>query len=67
MTRSATPSRHDRRMAAWRAAKLDFRNAGRKNWKAGKKKIKRLMRDSRRNARAAHNALIDNGLLASHA
>ncbi len=48
------------RMENWKRMKLEFRNAGRRNWKAGKKAIKRVRRD----LRMAQNALIDNATLA---
>lgn len=61
MSKSApSTDRRVRRMNAWAAAKADH---GRQGWKARKKKIKRMLRDSRRFDRTMQNSLIDNALL----
>lgn len=58
--RSST--KRNERMEFWADRK---RSHGRRGWKAAKKRIRRNQRDTRRNRRAALNALIDNGLVAA--
>lgn len=45
-----------KRMEVWKERKRSYRNAGGKNWKAAKKKLKRAARI----VRAHKNRLIDN-------